>query len=103
MVVEKIRRIKYGEAHSFIVKYYMLKRQSECLIHCVTWVPSVRGERRSGIRGEQDPGLITTFLSNYSACKHMIGAKAGLMLFVSVPAPTSPGMPQNDASSLIHS
>lgn len=31
------------------------------------------------------------------------GAKYGLMLFVTVPAATSPGRPQNDASSLIHS
>lgn len=76
-------------------------RQLECVYYtAATWASSVRGERRSGIRGEHDPGLITTVLSNYSACKRMTGAKAGLMLFVF--EPTSPGRPQNDASSLIH-
>lgn len=76
-------------------------RQLECVYYtAATWASSVRGERRSGIRGEHDPGLITTVLSNYSACKRMTGAKAGLMLFVL--EPTSPGRPQNDASSLIH-
>ena len=58
-------------AYWWIMDAYSMSKMRQ-MENFITDILRVKGERRSGIRSEQDLTLITRLLSNYWACKHMI-------------------------------